>query len=230
MNQKEINGKMRAILIDWLIDVHMKFKLSHETLFLAVNIIDRYLSKNQIHREKLQLLGISALFLASKYEDIYPPDLKECLFVTENSYSKDDFLKIEGDILASINFQIKIPTPLIFLERYHRIISTDKRMYYLSRYLIELSLIDFKFLKYTSSNIAISSLYLSGKVLKKPFWTENLAKETKMKEEEVRICAKELCFCLQNASNFILQSVRRKYGLPEYDCISKIQLDRLFNK
>lgn len=221
---------MRAILIDWLIDVHMKFKLTTETLFLAVYILDRYLTKNQINREKFQLLGITCLFLASKYEDIYPPELKECLFVTENSYSRDDLLRLEGEILTSIDFKIKIPTPLVFLERYHRLLCNDRRMYCLARYLLELSLIDYKFLKFSSSNIAISSLYLSGKILKKPFWNENLAKESKMKEEDVRICAKELCFCLQNASSSILQGVRRKFSSMEYENIAKIQLDRLFNK
>ena len=221
---------MRAILIDWLIDVHMKFKLASETLFLAVNILDRYLVKNQIPREKFQLLGISCLFLASKFEDIYPPDLKECLFVTENSYTKDDLLKIEGEILAAINFQIKSPTPLVFLERYQRIIAADRRMQCLARYLLELALIDYKFLKYSSSNLATSALYLSGKVLKKSFWNDGLARETKMKEEEVRICAKDLCFSLQNASDSVLQGVRRKYSLPENEGIAKIQLDRLFNK
>jgi len=221
---------MRAILIDWIIDVHMKFKLANETLFLTVNILDRYLSKNHIAREKFQLLGISCLFLASKFEDIYPPDLKECLFVTENSYSKDELLKIEGEILSTINFQIKSPTPLIFLERYQRILNADKRMYYLARYLLELALIDFKFLKYTSSNLATSALYLSGKVLKKNFWNEGIAKESKMKEEDVRICAKDLCFSLQNAGDSVLQGVRRKYSMMEYEGIAKIQLDRLFNK
>lgn len=221
---------MRAILIDWLIDVHLKFKLAPETLFLAVSLLDRFLSKHQVQREKFQLLGISCLFLASKYEDIYPPDLKECLFVTENSYSKDEFLKLEGEILTAANFQIKNPTPLVFLERFHRILGADRRMYCLARYLIELALIDFKFLRYLPSNIAVSALYLAGKVLKKPFWSEALCKESRMKEEEVRLCAKELCFSLQNASDSILQGVRRKYSSQEYDGIAKIQLDRLFNK
>lgn len=222
---------MRAILIDWVIDVHLKFKLTAETLFLGVSVLDRYLSKHQISREKFQLLGISCLFLASKYEDIYPPDLKECLFVTENSYSREEFLRLEGEILTTIDFKIKVPTSLVFLERYYRVLNcNDKRMYCLARYLLELSLIDYKFLKFPASNIAISALYLSGKVLKKTFWSENLAKECKMKEEDVRVCAKELCFSLQNANNSILQGVRRKFATVEYEYISKIQLDRLFNK
>lgn len=228
--QKELNAKMRAILIDWLIDVHLKFKLTAETLYLAVSLLDRFLTKNQIPREKLQLLGVSCLFLASKYEDIYPPDLKECLFVTENSYTKEEMLKLEGEILNTVDFRIKVPTPLVFLERYYRIINAEKRMIFLAKYLLELALIDYKFLKYSASNLAVSALYLSGKILKKSFWSEGLGKESCFKEEEVRICAKELCFSLQNSNSSVLQGVRRKFASAEYDHISKIQLDRLFNK
>lgn len=66
---------MRGILIDWLVDVHQKYKMVPETLFMAVSIIDRYLEKTQVVRYKLQLVGVAALFIASKYEEIYPPNL-----------------------------------------------------------------------------------------------------------------------------------------------------------
>ncbi len=74
---------MRAILIDWLIDVHSKFKLLNETLFLTVNLIDRYLSKCQVSRQNLQLIGVSCMFIATKYEEIYPPDLRDFVYVTD---------------------------------------------------------------------------------------------------------------------------------------------------
>jgi len=73
--QRDINEKMRAILIDWLIEVHYKFKLNPDTLFVTCNIIDRYLSKEQVKRQHLQLVGVTAMLIASKYEDIYPPPI-----------------------------------------------------------------------------------------------------------------------------------------------------------
>ena len=79
---------MRAILIDWLVDVNIKFKLRPQSLFLTVNLIDWYLSQNQIERQNLQLVGISALMLIGKYEEIYPPLLKEYISVCDNAYSK----------------------------------------------------------------------------------------------------------------------------------------------
>lgn len=221
---------MRAILIDWLVEVHSKFKLTQETLFMTVNILDRYLEKSQISRNRLQLAGIVCLFLASKFEDIYPPDLKECLFVTENSYSKEEFIEIEGEILNFLEFNIKMPTSLTFLERFKMLLNADKRMYFLSRYLIELVLLDCKFLRYSASNVAASALYLSGKILKKEYWNNIISKESKFNENEVRMCSKEMCIALQNSPNCYLQSIRRKYGQNEYDCISRIQLERLYNK
>lgn len=90
---------MRSILIDWLIDVHLKFKLLPETLFLTINLIDRYLSKNAILRSKLQLVGVSSLFIACKYEEIYAPELKDFVYVCDHAYNKEEILEMEGRIL-----------------------------------------------------------------------------------------------------------------------------------
>ena len=73
--QNDINEKMRRILIDWLIDVHLKFKLVLETLYLTINLIDHYLEIVRIKRIILQLIGVTSLFVVCKYEEIYPPDI-----------------------------------------------------------------------------------------------------------------------------------------------------------
>lgn len=80
---------MRAILVDWIIKVHMKFKLLPETLFLTVNLVDRYLSVVMgIKKEEIQLVGVAALMIAAKYEEIYPPILKDFIYVTKNAFNK----------------------------------------------------------------------------------------------------------------------------------------------
>lgn len=78
-SQPEVNERMRAILVDWLIDVHTKFDLSLETLYLTINIIDRFLAIRNVPRRELQLVGISAMLIASKYEEIWPPEV--CSYV-----------------------------------------------------------------------------------------------------------------------------------------------------
>jgi len=89
-DQQYINERMRSILVDWLVEVHLKFKLVPETLYLTVNIIDRYLAKTEVTRPKLQLVGVTALLIASKYEEIYPPELRDLVYICDRAYSKNE--------------------------------------------------------------------------------------------------------------------------------------------
>lgn len=86
---------MRAILVDWIIEVHLKFKLLPETLFITVSLIDRYLEQVQIKRTNLQLVGVTAMLIASKYEEIYAPEVKDFVYITDNAYTKDEILQME---------------------------------------------------------------------------------------------------------------------------------------
>lgn len=97
---------MRAILVDWLIDVNIKFKLMPDTLFLTVNLVDRFLSKEPIRRTKLQLLGVSALMISTKYEEIYPPTVKDLIYITDNAYLKQEIIQMESAILTILDFDI----------------------------------------------------------------------------------------------------------------------------
>lgn len=150
---------MRGILIDWLVDVHLKFKLLPETLYLTVNMIDRFLDKEVISRRRLQLVGIAAMLISSKYEEIYPPEIKDFTYITDRAYSKQDVLDMEGSILDALNFNITVPSCYRFLERFARLSnleiahhlnmtenglgSTGLRTFLFARYLTELALVDY---------------------------------------------------------------------------------------
>ncbi len=105
-NQIDINERMRSILIDWLIEVHLKFKLVPESLYLTVNLIDRYLEKEQVNRQKLQLVGVTAMLIACKYEEIYPPIVKDFVYITDNAYTKEEILEQEHRMLRVLDFNI----------------------------------------------------------------------------------------------------------------------------
>ena len=90
--QVDINEKMRGILVDWIVEVHLRFKLLPETLFLTVNLIDRYLQKTQIMRTRLQLVAVGALLIASKYEEIYVPELSDFAYISDNAYTTKEIL------------------------------------------------------------------------------------------------------------------------------------------
>ncbi len=98
--QKEITWKMRGILVDWLIDVHNKFSLLPETLFLAINLLDRYLSRETIALSKLQLLGLTCMLIASKYEEVTHPSIKNYIYMTDNGYTDEEVLKVRFFILS----------------------------------------------------------------------------------------------------------------------------------
>ncbi len=93
---------MREILCDWLIEVHLKFKLLPETLYLTVNLIDRFLSTTSIYRNKLQLVGVTAMLIASKYEEIYPPIVSDFVYITDNAYKREEILEMEEKMLKKL--------------------------------------------------------------------------------------------------------------------------------
>lgn len=225
--QTDVNEKMRAILMDWLIDVHLKFKLLPETFYLTVNIIDRYLGSAPVARQKLQLVGVAAMLIASKYEEIYPPEVKDFVYVTDRAYSREDILDIEGKIIASLNFNFTAPSPFRFLERYSRVAGFDEKSFHLARYLLELSATEYKMMKYTPSTLACSAIYLVNKIQKKEGWTDLLVKHGKYSETQLRPCAKDLCTLLQNTGRSNLQAVKRKFSSPKFLEVAKIQLDKL---
>ena len=115
IKQTDINFKMRSILIDWLVEVHYKFKLFPSTLFLCVNILDRYLEKVPIMRSKLQLVGVTSLFIACKFEEVYPPEVRECVYITDYAYDREEVLEMETNILTTLDWTILVPTSYHFL-------------------------------------------------------------------------------------------------------------------
>lgn len=217
---------MRAILIDWLVDVHLKFKLLPETLFLTVNIIDRYLEKCSIIRQKLQLVGVTAMLIACKYEEIYAPEIKDFIYVTDKAYTKEDILFMEGSILSALDFNLTFTSSFRFLERYAFLSNFDEKMVMLARFLLELSLVEYKMLRYSPSNLASSAIYLVKKIKKLEGWSNVLIRNTKYQEKEVRQCAKDFCLLLQNCEKSNLQAVKKKFSSPKYFEVSKIKLEQ----
>lgn len=116
--QPDISHSMRTILVDWLVEVCEEYRLQSETLCLAVSYIDRFLSVMSVVRAKLQLVGTAAMFIAAKYEEIYPPDVGEFVYITDNTYTKKQVLRMEQLILKVLTFDLCVPTTSIFLNAF----------------------------------------------------------------------------------------------------------------
>jgi len=174
LERKLVSAKMRSILIDWLIQVHMKFHLLNETLYLCVQVIDAYLEAMDVTKMQLQLVGVAAMFVACKYEEMYVPAIDDFVYMTDNTYTKSEIRQMEISILKTMNFMLCKPLPLQFLRRFSKAGRADPKQHTLAKYFMELSLHDAEFASFDPSYLAACSLCLSFKLLDGPAWSRQL--------------------------------------------------------
>ncbi|NXM54721.1 CCNB2 protein, partial [Illadopsis cleaveri] len=165
-----INGRMRAILVDWLVQVHSRFRLLQETLYMCVAIMDRFLQSHPVPRKKLQLVGVTALLVAAKYEEIMSPDIADFVYITDNAYTSNEIREMEMIILKELNFDLGRPLPIHFLRRASKAGEADAKQHTLAKYLMELTLIDYDMVHHRPSEIAAAALCLSQKILGDNKW------------------------------------------------------------
>jgi len=223
-SQTDINAKMRAILIDWLVEVHMKYKLRPETLFLTVQCIDRYLTKMPVMRKRLQLVGVVAMFIAAKFEEIHAPEVADFVYITDSAYTKEDILTMECQMLTTLDFQIVVPTAAHFMDRMQRLNGCDGVQREIAQYLIELALLDFRMIRHLPSHLCAAALMLSNELLGKPrAWPELMVQHARHTEVQLRPCAEELRALLDGAPAHWLQAVRKKFLLPPQHEVAKMR-------
>merc|ERR1719412_557325 len=162
-DQTEILPKMRGVLIDWLIGVHLQFHLLQETLYTTVAILDRYLQYDvkKISRSKLQLVGVASMLIAAKYEEIYAPEVKDFVYITDRAYTERQILKMEVDILRVLKFDLGRPLPLHFLRRASKAGGVEAATHTLAKYIMELSLGSYTMCSVPPSVLAAAALLLS---------------------------------------------------------------------
>jgi G2/mitotic-specific cyclin-B, other len=225
-SQQHINERMRAILIDWLVEVHLKFKLMPETLYLTVNLIDRYLERKQVTRPRLQLVGVTCLLLASKYEEIYPPELRDLVYICDRAYSRQEIIDMEEKILKTLEYNLTVPTAHNFLVRYLKAGHADKTIVQMSCFLLDGTLQAYPLLHYVPSQLAAACVFISRRVAGRNGWSPTLLTYSDYCEEEVIPVARALLTAKQNASKE-LKAVYKKYTSPRYANVadSSIPLD-----
>jgi len=193
------------------------FKLLPETLFLAVNLIDRFLEAKAVARDKLQLVGVTAMLIASKYEEIYAPECNDFVYISDGAYSKEMILNMESMILSTLQFNLNAPSPLHFLRRYSKAAASDYTIHTLCKYLIELTVMDIKLLKHPPSSLAAGAVYIARKMTgKAPLWSATLVHYTTLTEGEVRDVALEMNALLKKSARSTLKAIKKKYALPKF--------------
>ncbi|KAG8649030.1 G2/mitotic-specific cyclin S13-7 [Manihot esculenta] len=223
VSQPEVNEKMRAILIDWLIDVHQKFELSPETLYLTINIIDRFLSVKAVPRRELQLVGISATLMASKYEEIWPPEVNDLVMISDRAYTHEQVLVMEKTILAKLEWTLTVPTHYVFLARFIKASIPDKEMENMVYFLAELGIMHYDTIMFCPSMVAASAVYAARCTLNKsPVWTETLKLHTGFSESQLKDCAGLLVYLHSTAAENKLKTVHRKYSNPQRGAVAML--------
>jgi len=222
-NQTEINEIMRAILIDWIIDIHLRFNLRQETLFMTIWLIDTYLSYAFVPRDKFQLLGITCLLISCKSHEIYYPQQNKLIEMTDNAYTKEEMLKMENEILKKLNFYIVCPNPIDFYNILSKMFNFEKKHYYLGNYFIESALVYYQILKYSSSVIASSCAYLVMKYYRINGYQKlynNFIINEQNPEDVIKDAAKEIYILVENLAKSKFKSVKKKFGLAKYENVS----------
>ncbi|KAK6144135.1 hypothetical protein DH2020_020955 [Rehmannia glutinosa] len=222
-SQPEINSKMRAILVDWLIEVHKKFELMPESLYLTINIVDRFLSVKNVPRRELQLVGISSMLIACKYEEIWAPEVSDFIAISDNAYVREQVLLMEKAILGKLEWYLTVPTPYVFLVRYIKAsVPKDHEMQNMTFFYAELGLMNYStIIEHSPSKLSASAVYAARCTLNKsPLWTETLKHYTGYSEDQLVECAKMLVGFHSGAAENKLKAICRKYSNPERGAVA----------
>lgn len=230
--QADVNDRMRAILLDWLVEVHLKFKLLPETLHLTASLVDRYLEAAPVSRKNLQLVGVTAMLIASKYEEIWAPEVRDFVYISDRAYSRDQILAMEKAMLNTLRFRLTVPTAAAFAGRLLKAAevggggagaraaaaaaaadaASAKTLALYASYLIELSLPDYTMLAHAPSVVAAASVYAARAALGRfPAWSPGLAAEARLAEADVAPAAAALAALARRAPSASLHAVYKKY-------------------
>ncbi|KAI8871905.1 hypothetical protein GQ42DRAFT_154077 [Ramicandelaber brevisporus] len=218
--QSELDWSMRSILIGWLVQVHERFSMLPETLFLCVNYVDRFLSSKVVSMPKLQLVGIVSLFLAAKYEEITIPPVDELVFMVENVYDRDEILKAERYMFTKLGFTMGHPGPLSFVRRISKADNYDDSIRTCAKYMLEVMMMDERFIQYPASIHAAVSIYASRKILAGGAWSPEHAFYAGYAEVHIVEPTALLLECLRSPATHH-KSVYDKYKVERYMHVSR---------
>ncbi|XP_057978797.1 putative cyclin-A3-1 isoform X1 [Malania oleifera] len=227
--QRDVTANMRGVLVDWLVEVAEEYKLVSDTLYLSISYIDRFLSLNALNRQRLQLLGVSSMLIASKYEEISPPHVDEFCYITDNTYTKEQVVKMEADILKSLKFEMGNPTVKTFLRRFTRVTQENDKtpnlqLEFLGYYLAELSLLDYTCVKFLPSLVAAAVVFLSRFTIRPKLhpWNSSLQHYSGYKPSDLKECVLIIHALQLSRRGGSLQAVREKYKQHKFKCVATL--------
>ncbi|XP_040887142.1 G2/mitotic-specific cyclin-B3 [Toxotes jaculatrix] len=210
--QPSLNPEMRAILIDWLVEVQENFELYHETLYLAVKMTDHYLSQTPVHREMLQLVGSTAMLIASKFEERSPPCVDDFLYICDDAYKREELISMEASILQTLSFDINIPIPYRFLRRYAKCVNASMDTLTLARYYCEMSLMEMDLVPERGSLLASACLLMALVTKDLGGWSPILQFHSGYQTADLAPVVRKIYSMLLAPPDDKLRAIRNKYS------------------
>ncbi|XP_068818515.1 G2/mitotic-specific cyclin-B3 [Capricornis sumatraensis] len=191
---------------------NMTFEMSHETLYLAVKLVDHYLMKVICKKDKLQLLGSTAFMIAAKFEECCPPSVNDFLYICNDIYKRDEMLAMEASILKILKFDINIPIAYHFLRRYARCVYASMKTLTLSRFICELTLLEYDYVQERASKLAAASFFLALCMDKLGHWAPILEYYSGYRISDLHALVRQLNILLTFHSCNRLKTVCSKYS------------------
>ncbi|KAM6124744.1 G2/mitotic-specific cyclin-B3 [Phoenicopterus ruber ruber] len=220
--QPDISRDMRAILVDWMVEVQENFELNHETLYLAVKLVDHYLVEVVSMRDKLQLIGSTAILIASKFEERCPPCVDDFLYICDDAYKREELIAMEMSILSTLKFDINIPIPYRFLRRFAKCARATMETLTLARFLCEMTLQEYDYARESPSKLAASCLLLALTMKNLGGWTPTLEYYSGYRSQDLHPLVKRLNFLLTYQPRDKLKAVRTKYSHRVFFEVAKV--------
>ncbi|CAD5233768.1 unnamed protein product [Bursaphelenchus xylophilus] len=203
-HHKNVDNKTRAVLVDWLIEIQEAFEQNHETLYMAVNLVDRFFTKTRrVQKEHLQLVGCAAILVAAKVEERSAPLIDDLIYLVKDAFDAKKLKKMEQELLATVGFDLCSPLSYSFLRRYGRVIKSDMSLLTLARYILEVSLHFLDFCRVSPSKMGAASLLLALRMTKAGEWNKVLQKYSGYTTEDLE--------SLSWALNHMLVVYRQRY-------------------
>ncbi|XP_045600577.1 G2/mitotic-specific cyclin-B3 isoform X2 [Procambarus clarkii] len=222
--QPDVSRSMRSILVDWMVEVQESFELNHETLYLAVKLVDLYLAKVVIKRDVLQLIGSTAMFIACKFDERTPPYVDDFLYICDDAYKRKELLSMEIKILKVIGFDLGIPLSYRFLRRYARCAKVNMEDLTFTRYILEMGLMDYELIDSSDSALAAAALFLSRIIKGEPTWTPTLQYYSGYTMEDLYHLVHLLHNMISQPPKEHLKTIRNKYSHKVFYEVAKIPI------
>jgi transcription initiation factor TFIIIB Brf1 subunit/transcription initiation factor TFIIB len=202
--------------------VHYRFDLLQETMFLTTLLIDRYLSVQTVEKKQLQLVGVTAMLIASKYEEMWPPEVNDFVYMTDNAYTKAEIIKMEMTMLRDLEYNLGNPLPTQFVQRYTTATGANTDTTQVAGYIMELSITSYEMVAYKQSTLAASALVLAGQITGQSCWGEALQHYSGYSLDQLKPCMQALQLQLKQSvsDGATLKAIRKKHSKTKFHATS----------